>query len=117
MLIFNDIYKLINYTAFAESAVVGMAVAGLLYLRWKQPNMERPIKVQMKFLLKKHFFSVKHHHSHPLPVDDVVPVDFAVDDRRARSVDMSCYNRHRTAILAYLRLLSQTSALHAQAVE
>jgi L-type amino acid transporter 5 len=45
MLVSSDIIALINYTSFAEAAVVGVAVAGLLYLRYTQPNLHRPIKV------------------------------------------------------------------------
>jgi len=45
MLFAADVYVLINYLAFAETAVVAMAVAGLLRLRWSRANMKRPIKV------------------------------------------------------------------------
>lgn len=48
MLVTSDVLVLINYTSFSESAVVGMCVAGLLYLRWKRPEMRRPIKVRKK---------------------------------------------------------------------
>jgi amino acid transporter len=47
MLVSNDIFVLINYTSFAESAVVAMAVAGLLWLRWREPNRPRPIKMNL----------------------------------------------------------------------
>uniref|UniRef100_A0A914XEP5 Uncharacterized protein n=1 Tax=Plectus sambesii TaxID=2011161 RepID=A0A914XEP5_9BILA len=47
MLISSDIIALINYTTFAESAVVAVAVAGLLYLRYTRPNLERPIKLNL----------------------------------------------------------------------
>uniref|UniRef100_A0A914ECE2 Uncharacterized protein n=1 Tax=Acrobeloides nanus TaxID=290746 RepID=A0A914ECE2_9BILA len=45
MLAISDIYALINYLAFAETAVVTMAVAGLIVMRWTRPDMKRPIKV------------------------------------------------------------------------
>ncbi|KAI1731063.1 amino acid permease domain-containing protein [Ditylenchus destructor] len=46
MLFFADsLYALINYLAFAESAIVTTAVAGLLYLRITKPDLERPIKM------------------------------------------------------------------------
>ena len=45
MLSSNDIYALINYASFVESSFIGVSIAGMLYLRYKQPNRERPIKV------------------------------------------------------------------------
>ena len=45
MLISNDMYALINYMSFVQWLSVGMSVVGLLYLRWKEPNRDRPIKV------------------------------------------------------------------------
>lgn len=41
----DDVYELINYTSFVESLFIAVSVAGLLYLRYKEPNRERPIKV------------------------------------------------------------------------
>lgn len=40
-------YLLINYTAFNESLFITLSVAGLLWLRYKQPDLERPIKVNI----------------------------------------------------------------------
>ena len=45
MLMTDDVYKLINYTAFVESFFTAISVGGLLYLRYRQPNSPRPIKV------------------------------------------------------------------------
>jgi len=45
MLISDDMYALINYMSFVQWLSVGMSVTGLLYLRWKKPDWERPIKV------------------------------------------------------------------------
>ena len=45
MLAVTDVYVLINYLAFTETAVVLTAVAGLIKLRLKRPEIERPIKV------------------------------------------------------------------------
>lgn len=53
MLSTSDVLVLINYTAFAEAAMVGFSVAGLLWLRYKRPNMPRPIKV--KFVVTVNF--------------------------------------------------------------
>lgn len=47
MLSSDNVYILINYTSFMESLFVTISVAGLLYLRWKEPNRERPIKVHL----------------------------------------------------------------------
>jgi len=43
----SDIYALINYVGFATWLSIGMAIVVLLYLRWKRPHMERPIKVHL----------------------------------------------------------------------
>ena len=46
MLSSNDIYALINYASFVESSFIGLSIAGMLYLRYKQPERTRPIKVR-----------------------------------------------------------------------
>ena len=51
MLTSNDVYELINYTSFVESLFMAVSVAGLLWLRFKQPNRERPIKVGCSLLM------------------------------------------------------------------
>jgi len=43
----GDIYVLINYASFVESSFILLSIASLLYLRWKRPDMERPIKVSI----------------------------------------------------------------------
>ena len=45
MLVSNDIYALINYLSFVQWLSVGASVLGMVYLRFKKPEMERPIKV------------------------------------------------------------------------
>ncbi|XP_074645280.1 Y+L amino acid transporter 2-like [Tubulanus polymorphus] len=45
----NDVYKLINYTTFVESSFIGLSIMGLLYLRWKRPDLHRPIKINLFF--------------------------------------------------------------------
>ena len=45
MLMTSDIYTLIDYSAFVESLFIAVSVAGLLWLRYKQPDLPRPIKV------------------------------------------------------------------------
>jgi amino acid transporter len=48
MLFAGDVYTLINYATFVEVLSFFMSAAGLLWLRYKQPNAHRPIKVSMK---------------------------------------------------------------------
>ncbi|XP_054709615.1 large neutral amino acids transporter small subunit 2-like [Uloborus diversus] len=45
----SDIYALINYVGFATWLAIGLAVLCLPYLRWKQPNLPRPIRVNLIF--------------------------------------------------------------------
>merc|ERR1719369_1911870 len=47
MLSTSNVYVLINFTSFVESFFITFSVGGLLYLRWKQPELERPIKVNI----------------------------------------------------------------------
>lgn len=47
MLIVGDVYVLINYVMFTDSAFLLATVTGLLWLRWKRPNAVRPIKVKL----------------------------------------------------------------------
>ena len=56
MLVVTDVFVLINYTSFVESTFVAATVGGLLWLRRKKPDVQRPIKVRqlMNFIL--HFF-------------------------------------------------------------
>lgn len=43
----KDVYALINYVGFATWLAIGLAVAVVPYLRWKQPDLPRPIKVHL----------------------------------------------------------------------
>lgn len=47
IMLVGDVIDLLNYAAFVEAASQTMCVAGLLYLRYSQPNLERPIKVNI----------------------------------------------------------------------
>ncbi|KAL3860072.1 hypothetical protein ACJMK2_010240 [Sinanodonta woodiana] len=49
MLSSRDVYTLINYTSFVTSGFIGVSIAGMLYLRYSRPTMERPIKVSIVF--------------------------------------------------------------------
>ncbi|XP_065567243.1 large neutral amino acids transporter small subunit 2-like isoform X2 [Artemia franciscana] len=41
----SDIYALIDYASFVESMFLTWTIAGLIYMRYSRPDMERPIKV------------------------------------------------------------------------
>jgi len=47
MLVTKDVYVLINYLAFVEALGWTACVFGLLLLRYKEPNLRRPIKVNL----------------------------------------------------------------------
>lgn len=44
----TQVYQLIDYTAFIESLFCTFSVAALLWLRYKRPDLERPIKVSLQ---------------------------------------------------------------------
>ncbi|KAG8453904.1 hypothetical protein GDO86_000506, partial [Hymenochirus boettgeri] len=45
MLFTGDIYTLLNFFSFVRWLFIGLAVAGVIYLRYKRPEMHRPFKV------------------------------------------------------------------------
>ncbi|XP_049842264.1 Y+L amino acid transporter 2-like [Schistocerca gregaria] len=47
MLCTSDVHVLITYSSFVESFFIMLSVAGILWLRWKRPEMDRPIKVAL----------------------------------------------------------------------
>ncbi|KAM9086253.1 cystine/glutamate transporter [Megaptera novaeangliae] len=47
MLFSGDLYSLLNFLSFARWLFIGLAVAGLIYLRYKHPDMHRPFKVPL----------------------------------------------------------------------
>lgn len=52
MLCTSDIFVLITYCSIVESFFIMISVAGILWLRYKRPNMERPIKVECFVCIK-----------------------------------------------------------------
>ncbi|XP_064086729.1 large neutral amino acids transporter small subunit 2-like isoform X2 [Macrobrachium nipponense] len=49
MLISSDVAVLINYISFSESAFILTSIAALLWLRYKEPDRPRPIRVWIGF--------------------------------------------------------------------
>ncbi|KAK7580606.1 hypothetical protein V9T40_001235 [Parthenolecanium corni] len=47
LVVVDDVYSLINYTTFVESLFTLFSVAGLVWLRYKKPELKRPIKVNI----------------------------------------------------------------------
>merc|ERR1711936_851136 len=45
----SDIFALINYTVFGTWVSIGLAVFCVPYLRWKHPEWDRPIRVNLIF--------------------------------------------------------------------
>ena len=54
MLFSADLYSLLNFLSFARWLFIGLAVAGLIYLRYKRPDMHRPFKVSSATLIGSH---------------------------------------------------------------
>uniref|UniRef100_A0A4W3GQT8 Cystine/glutamate transporter n=1 Tax=Callorhinchus milii TaxID=7868 RepID=A0A4W3GQT8_CALMI len=47
LMFMSDIYSLLNFLSFARWLFIGLSVSGLIYLRYKRPDMPRPFKVPL----------------------------------------------------------------------
>lgn len=47
LLFIDDVYALINYVSYVEALFTLISVAGLLWLRYKKPKLQRPIRVNL----------------------------------------------------------------------
>lgn len=47
LLVIQDVYVLINYVSFVEAVFTTISVTGLLWMRYKKPDLNRPIKVSI----------------------------------------------------------------------
>ncbi|XP_064641691.1 large neutral amino acids transporter small subunit 1-like isoform X2 [Lineus longissimus] len=70
MLVSSDMFALLNYMSFAQWLSVGASIAGMLWLRYKEPDRPRPIKfhpiIPVTFLMFVGFLLILPLHAAPM---------------------------------------------------
>lgn len=59
ILFLGDIYSLLNFMSFLRWLFIGVAVVGLIYLRYTRPDMPRPFKVN-RFSVLAAYYLISH---------------------------------------------------------